>query len=95
MKEILIAIIPAIVTLVTTILNRIDSNKNYSKMFILQMIGEDRLKEHLGIMPVNYQAVLHEFDIYTKNGGNSYVKEKVEEYKKWYKDLDNGGHNNG
>ena len=37
-------------------------------------------------MPDNYQNVLHEFDIYSKNGGNSYLAGKVDDYKHWYTD---------
>jgi hypothetical protein len=27
---------------------------------------------------------LHEYDVYHKNGGNSYVKKKVDEYIDWF-----------
>ena len=37
-----------------------------------------------GNIPENYQNILKEYDIYEKNGGNSYVHEKVDAYKKWY-----------
>ena len=37
-----------------------------------------------GHLPTNYQAVLHEYDVYKKNGGNSYISQKVEEYKTWF-----------
>ena len=39
-------------------------------------------------LPTNYQNVLHEFDIYKKNGGNSYMEEKVTEYKKWFAEVE-------
>lgn len=39
-------------------------------------------------LPTNYQNVLHEFDIYAKNGGNSYVHDKVEEYKRWFIEIE-------
>ncbi len=37
-----------------------------------------------GNIPENYQAVLTEYDTYNKEGGNSYVHEKVDDYIKWY-----------
>ena len=37
-----------------------------------------------GKLPTNYQNVLKEFDLYHKSGGNSYVELKVDEYKKWF-----------
>lgn len=48
------------------------------------MILEDHVAVQEGHLPSNYQNVLHEYDIYHNAGGNSYVSEKVEEYKKWY-----------
>ena len=41
-----------------------------------------------GKLPTNYQSVLLEYDNYRKAGGNSYVTEKVEEYKKWFKEQE-------
>lgn len=38
-----------------------------------------------GKLPENHKAILDEYDRYKKNGGNSYVVEKVEDYLKWYK----------
>ena len=52
------------------------------------MILEDHMANQEGHLPTNYQNILHEFDIYTKSGGNSYVAEKVEEYKKWFIEVE-------
>lgn len=86
-NEIIIAVITALVPVTTTIVTSRAHNKtferNAAKHTILQMIMEDRLNIHEGKPVMNYQAVLHEFDIYTAQGGNSYIKDKVEEYKKW------------
>ena len=49
------------------------------------MIMEDRLWNE-GKLPVTYQNILHEYDIYHENGGNSYITEKVESYKTWFKE---------
>jgi hypothetical protein len=48
------------------------------------MIIEDKVAVLFNGVPSNYQNILNEYDIYHKNGGNSYVTEKVENYKKWY-----------
>ena len=48
------------------------------------MIMEDHLAVLEDGLPTNYQNILHEFDIYSKNGGNSYVHDKIEDYKKWF-----------
>lgn len=92
MQEIIIATIsagfPTIATIVTSAMHAKTARMNAAKSSILQLIMEDRMDWRDGKFPRNYQAVLHEFDIYTKAGGNSYVKERVEEYKKWYADIE-------
>lgn len=79
--------VPSITSVVVGIINYKTSAKNSAKASILQLIMEDRMDWKDGKFPSNYQAVLHEYDIYTKAGGNSYVKERVEAYKAWYKEI--------
>lgn len=76
--------VPSITSVVVGIINYKTSAKNSAKASILQLIMEDRMDWKDGKFPSNYQAVLHEYDIYTKAGGNSYCKERVEQYKAWY-----------
>ena len=76
--------IPTITTTVTAICQGRVTRKNAAKQSILQMILEDHIAVQEGHLPTNYQNILHEFDIYAKNGGNSYVADKVSEYKKWF-----------
>ena len=45
---------------------------------------EDHISVQEGRFPTNFQSVLHEYDIYKKNGGNSFVKSKVDEYIDWF-----------
>lgn len=78
--------LPTIATIITAILQDRASKKNFAKQSILNLINEDKTEALYNNIPDNYQNVLHEFDIYSKNGGNSYVAEKVEAYKKWYTD---------
>lgn len=86
MKEIIIALITACIPMITTIIKSREHSKeferNSAKQSILQMIMEDRLNMNEGKPIMNYQAILQEFDVYTKDGGNSYIHDKVDEYKK-------------
>lgn len=79
--------IPALVTCITTISVKRQANKHSCRQSILQLILEDKMSVMEGKLPENRQAILDEFDEYTKNGGNSYVKKKVDEYEGWYKTI--------
>ena len=68
------------------------AKKNAAKDSILQMIMEDHLAVLEDGLPTNYQNILHEYDIYSKNGGNSYVHDKIEDYKKWFKHVEGEKH---
>ena len=76
--------LPTLATSITAVLQYRRSNQHSAKQSIFQMILEDRMSVQEGKLPTNYQNVLKEFDLYHKNGGNSYVEQKVEEYKKWF-----------
>lgn len=80
--------VPTLTTAVTAILQRRISNMHDARHSILQLIMEDHLAVHEGHLPTNYQNILHEFDIYKKNGGNSYVESKISEYKQWFIDQE-------
>lgn len=91
-EAIIIALItagfPTCATALTAFFQSRTSKKNAAKHSILQMILEDHMAVQEGHLPTNYQNVLHEFDIYSKNGGNSYVAEKVGLYKKWFIEIE-------
>ena len=76
------ACVPALVTIVTTASTSRHNKRNYAKQSILVQILEDKFEMSEGRLPQNYQSIMAEFDAYSKAGGNSYTKEKVEEYKK-------------
>lgn len=76
--------LPTIATIITALLQNRTSSRHNAKQSIFQMILEDEVAVLFNGVPSNYQNVLNEYDIYHKNGGNSYVTEKVEAYKKWY-----------
>lgn len=92
MTEIIIAAIsaglPTIATIITSLLQAKTARKNAAKSSILQLILEDRFDHLNGKLPTNYQNVLHEFDIYTAAGGNSYVAERVNAYKEWIHSIE-------
>ncbi len=83
---------PTLTTAVTAICQSRAAKKNAAKDSILQMIMEDHLAVLEDGLPTNYQNILHEFDIYSKNGGNSYVHDKIEDYKKWFKHVEGEKH---
>lgn len=77
--------VPASVTLITTLSVKKQARKHSARQSILQLIFEDRVRVLEGMQPENYQAVLDEYDEYIKNGGNSYIKQKTNDYIEWYK----------
>lgn len=85
---VIVALISAVTTIITALMQRRRMEENAAKQSILQMIMEDHIAVQEGHLPTNYQNVLHEYDIYHKNGGNSYLTEKVNEYKVWYAQME-------
>lgn len=65
------------------------AEKNAAKSSIQNMITQDIIRtEILGKTPENYKAILEEFDDYTTNGGNSYIKGKVDDYCEWFEEQE-------
>lgn len=85
---------PVIVTIVTALIQHSASERHAAKSSILQMILEDHIDYSEGRFPTNYQNILHEWDIYEKNKGNSYVHEKVDAYKEWFHKVEGEQHEN-
>ena len=78
----------AIITTIVTARRASSKADRYdAKNSIIMMIMEDHQLVTEGKLPINYQNVLHEYDIYHENGGNSYISEKVESYKTWFKEI--------
>ena len=82
--KILVVAIPSITTIITAIISERRSKMHNAKQSILQLILEDKVRVMEGGIPENKQAICKEYDEYSKDGGNSYVHEKVENYLKWY-----------
>lgn len=76
--------VPSTATIVTALIQNRAMSKHAARQSILQLIMEDHLAVSEGKLPTNYQSVLLEYDNYRKAGGNSYLTEKVESYKKWF-----------
>ena len=81
---------PVLATAITAFVQWRSNEKHAAKQSILQMILEDHVAVNEGALPTNYQNILHEYDVYHKNGGNSYVTEKVEDYKTWFIKVQGG-----
>lgn len=80
--------IPSIVTLITHLVSQRTSKMHSAKQSILQMIMEDIIAvEVLHRLPVNRSNIYYEYDHYKKNGGNSDIDKKMQEYEKWYEKL--------
>lgn len=83
-----IGAVGAIITTIVTARRASSKADRYdAKNSIIMMIMEDHQLVTEGKLPINYQNVLHEYDIYHENGGNSYISEKVESYKTWFKEI--------
>lgn len=98
MKDIIVPIltlaIPSITTIITSLIARRDNYMHNAKQSILQLIVEDKIRVMEGGIPENKQNILKEYDEYSKKGGNSYVHEKIENYKKWYSSIVKKGEQN-
>lgn len=82
-----IGILPSIITIVVNRRSARETRKDAAKNSILLLIMLDKQKVSEGELPVNYERVLHEFDVYRTNFGNSYMEAVIGEYKSWYDQL--------
>lgn len=76
--------IPTIATAITAVVQGRTATRNSAKSDILQMILEDKLANIEGHLPTNYQNIVMAYDRYHKHGGDSYITDKTEDYKKWF-----------
>lgn len=81
-------LVPSTVTAITAILQKRTNEMHAARQSILQLIMEDHIAVNEGHLPTNYQNVLHEYDVYRKNGGNSYISQKISEYNDWFKEQE-------
>ena len=76
--------LPTVATIVSELIQARSNKRNFAKQSIFSLINDDKTDALYNKAPSNYQNILNEYDEYHKNGGNSYVTEKVEAYKAWY-----------
>ena len=92
MEAIVVSFIGALATITTTLISarkaESKADRYDAKNAIIMMILEDHMLCAENKLPVNYQNILHEYDVYHSNGGNSYITEKVEAYKVWFKEQE-------
>lgn len=81
---IITVLVPSLTTIYTNKMTKKENRMHNAKQSIFQLILEDHVRVSEKRLPENYQEVCKEYDMYTKNGGNSYVKKKVNDYLKWY-----------
>jgi len=89
-SSLIVAGVPAAVTLVTSSRNFKHSKMASAKQAILQMMLEDQVSVELMQQPPrNYVNIHYEYDIYHQNGGNSDIDCKMKEYDAWYDRIAN------
>lgn len=65
--------------------------RDFARHRLLHMIMEDQLNyEMFKQLPRNYSAILKDYDIYHKSGGNGEITLRVEAYKRWHDDIEQG-----
>ncbi len=94
MTTVLLALITTGIPSITTIIvgrRQVSLSKMHSaKQSILQMQMEDVINyEILHKLPRNYSNIHYEYDNYKKEGGNSDIDIKMEEYEEWYRSITN------
>jgi len=83
-------LLETIATIISTIIQLRTATRNSAKSDILQMIMEDHLAIHENRLPTNYQNILNAYERYHNAGGDEYITDKKEEYKRWYKAIEKG-----
>ena len=78
------ALIPTIATAIATAIQYRYATRNAAKSDILQMILEDHQAVQEGHLPTNYQNILNAYERYHKAGGDEFITDKKEDYKKWF-----------
>lgn len=83
--------VPTLATAITGFVQARTAARNAAKSDILQMIVEDHIAVSEGHLPTNYQNILQAYERYHKAGGDEFVTDKKEEYKKWFHSNEKGG----
>lgn len=83
--SLIVAGIPACVTLITSSNSKKESQKQAMRSNILSLITIDKMNVMEGKLPENRQLIHDEYDKYRSQpyNGNSWLHQKVEEYDNW------------
>lgn len=84
------ACVPTITTAIVSYRQARTAIRNSAKSDILQMIMEDHLAVQEGRLPSNYQNILTAYERYHKAGGDEFITDKKDEYKRWYHAIEKG-----
>ena len=82
--------IPTVATAIAAFVQARTATRNSAKSDILQMIMEDHIAVQEGHLPVNYQNILNAYEKYHNAGGDEFITDKKEDYKRWFKTVEKG-----
>lgn len=82
--------IPTVATAIAAFIQARTATRNSAKSDILQMIMEDHIAVQEGHLPVNYQNILNAYEKYHNAGGDEFITDKKEDYKRWFKTVEKG-----
>lgn len=81
--------IPALVTLITALIQSRGNRKRAAQQSILIWIMHDQLEfEQTGQLPKHYEKIHAEYEEYSKNGGNGVITQEVKKYDEWIKKIE-------
>lgn len=98
--NVLVALIGALATIFTVVYQtkktnkklddqRRDAERNNAKQSILQLMMEDKIDYYCDHkLPENRNRIYEEYDDYHNSGGNGMVTKKLQEYDKWYEEIE-------
>lgn len=92
-NEITIALIsagiPAVVTLITALIQSRGNRKRAAQQSILIWIMHDQLEyEQTGQLPKHYEKIHAEYEEYSRNGGNGIITGEVKKYDDWIRKIE-------
>ncbi len=82
--------VPTITTAITAFIQARTATRNSAKSDILQMIMEDHIAVAEGHLPTNYQNILNAYERYHNAGGDEFITDKKEDYKRWFRTIEKG-----
>ena len=82
--------IPTVATAIAAFVQARTATRNSPKSDSRQMIMEDHIAVQEGHLPVNYQNILNAYEKYHNAGGDEFITDKKEDYKRWFKTVEKG-----